>query len=155
MNEYWRTYYADQHTQWLDDSLGNPVHILKSIGGVAAGGLIAAVGYWIAAVVALLVMHGIPLGSSGGPPTMADVWVHLALATAASFAGCLVAGWIADYRPHIHALVLGGLLGTLVLLGFSKPASNWPIWFPYGMAVACGCGAVLASRFAIRSPSSV
>lgn len=115
----------------------------------------AAVGYWIAAVVALLIMHGIPLGSSGGPPSTADVSAHLAFATAASFVGGLVAVRIAGYRPHLHALVLGGLLATSVFLGFSKPASNWPAWFPYGMAVACGCGAFLASRFAIRRSSSL
>ena len=129
--------------------------VFKSIGGVVAGGMIVAAGYWIAAVVALLIMHGIPLGSSGGPPSTADVSAHLAFATAASFVGGLVAVRIAGYRPLLHALVLGGLLGTSVFLGFSKPASNWPAWFPYGMAVACGCGAFLASRFAIRRSSSL
>ena len=128
--------------------------VLKSIGGLVAGGLTAAAGYWIAAVVALLLMHGLPLGSPGGPPTTADVSAHLAFATAASFGGGLVAVRIAGYRPQLHALVIGGLLATFMFLGFSKPASNWPAWFPYGMAVACGCGAVLASRFAIRRSSS-
>lgn len=128
--------------------------VLKSIGGVVAGGLVAAAGYWVAAVVALLVMHGLPLGSPGGPPTTADVSAHLAFATAASFGGGLVAARIAGYRPHLHALVIGGLLATFMFLGFSKPASNWPAWFPYGMAVACAGGAALASRFAIRRSSS-
>ena len=127
----------------------------KSISGVVAGGMIAASGYWIAAVIALLAMHGIPLGSSGGPPSTADVSAHLVLASGASFVGGLVAIRIAGYRPRLHALVLGGLLGTAVFLGFSKPASNWPAWFPYGMAVACGCGAFLASRLAIRRTSSL
>jgi hypothetical protein len=86
---------------------------------------------------------------------MADVSAHLAFATFASFAGGLAAVRIAGYRPYLHALVLGGLLGTSVFLGFSKPTSNWPAWFPFGMAVACGCGAVLASRFEIRRSSSV
>ena len=123
---------------------------LKSIGGVVAGGFIAAVGYWLVAVVALLLMHGIPLGSSGGPPSTADVSAHLAFATAASFIGALVAVRIAGYRSQLHALVLGALLGISMFLGFSKPTSNWPAWFPYGMALACGCGALLASRFPNR-----
>lgn len=127
--------------------------VLRSIGGVVTGGLIAAAGYWIAGVVALLIMHGIPLGSSGGPPSTADVSAHLAFATAASFLGGLVAVRIAGHRPHLHALILGGLLAISVFQGFSKPASAWPVWFPYGMAVACGCGAFLASRFAIRRTS--
>lgn len=128
--------------------------VLKSIVGVVAGGLVAAAGYWMEAVVALLVMHGLPLGSPGGPPTTADVSAHLAFAIAASFGGGLVAVRIAGYRPHLHALVIGGLLATVMFLGFSKPTSNWPAWFPYGMAVACVVGAVLASRFAIRRSSS-
>jgi len=124
--------------------------VLKSVGGVVAGALVAAAGYWIAAIVALLLMHGLPLGSRGGPPTTADVSAHLAFATAASFSGGVVAVRIAGYGPHLHALAIGVLLATFMFLGFSKPASNWPAWFPYGMAVACGGGAVLASRFAIR-----
>ena len=128
--------------------------VLKSIGGVVAGGLVAVAGYWIAAVVALLSMRGLPLGSPGGPPTTADVSAHLAFATAASFGGGLVAVRIAGYRPHLHALVTGGLLAIFMFLGFSKPASNWPAWFPYGMAVACAGGAVLASYFALRRSSS-
>lgn len=128
--------------------------VLKSIGGVVAGGLVAAAGYWIAAIVALLVMHGLPLGSLGGNPTMADVSAHLAFATAASFGGGVVAVRIAGYRPHLHALAIGGLLATFMFLGLSKPTSSWPAWFPYGMAVACAGGAFLASHFAIRRSSS-
>lgn len=127
--------------------------VLKSIRGVVGGGLVAAAGYWGAAAVALLVMHGLPLGGPGGPPTTADVSAHLAFATAASFGGGMVAVRIAGYRPHFHALAVGGLFATFMFLGFSKPASNWPVWFPYGMAVACVSGAAFASRFAIRRSS--
>lgn len=127
---------------------------LRSIGGVVTGAFIAVIGYWLAAVVALLVMDGIPLGSAGGSPSTADVSVHLALATTGSFGGALIAMWIAGYRPQLHAVVLGALLGVSAFLGFSKPTSNWPAWFPYGMALACGCGALLASRFANRRSSS-
>lgn len=128
--------------------------VLKSIGGVVAGGLVAAAGYWIAAVVALVVMHGLPLGSPGGPPTTADVLAHLAFAAAASLGGGLVAVRIAGYQPHLHASVMGGLLALFVFLGFSKPASNWPDWFPYGMAAACAGGAVLASYGTMRRVAS-
>src|SRR5688572_3175253 len=126
------------------DAMGSPV--LKSIAGVVAGVMIAAAAYWLGAVVALLTMHGIPLGSAGGSPSTADVLVHLGLATAASAAGALSAVRIAGYRPRLHALLTGGLFGAFMFLGFSKPSSNWPAWFPYGMAVACAGGAWLASR---------
>jgi hypothetical protein len=128
--------------------------VLRSVGGVVAGALVAAAGYFIAAVAALLLMHGIPLGSQGGPPTPADVSTHLTLATAAAFCGGRVAVRIARFQPSLHAAVTGGLLATFMFLGFSKPASNWPAWFPYGMAVACAAGAVLASRVATRRSSS-
>lgn len=128
--------------------------VLRSIGAIVAGGLVAAIGYWAAAVVALLVMHGLPLGSPGGAPTTADVSAHLAFAAAASLGGGLVAMRIAGCRPRLHALAMGGLLAMSMFLGFSKPASNWPVWFPYGMAVAFATGAALASRLAIRRSSS-
>lgn len=124
--------------------------ILKSIGSVAAGALVAAVGYWIAAVVALLLMHGLPLGSPGGPPTASDVSIHLLFAAVAGFSGGIVALRIAGHKPRLHAFATGALLATFMFLGFSKPASNWPGWFPYGMAVAFGGGAVLAGRFGVR-----
>lgn len=126
-----------------------PTFVLRSCGGIVAGALVAAAGYWIAAVAALLVMHGLPLGSPGGPPTTADVSAHLAFAAVASLGGGLVAARIAGYRPGLHASAIGGLLAIVMFLGFSKPASQWPAWFPYGMAVACAVGAVLAGWLAI------
>lgn len=81
--------------------------VLKSIGGVVAGALVAAAGYWIVAVVAFLLMHGLPLGSARGPPTTADVSVHLVFATAVSLSGRIVAVRIAGHRPHLHALATG------------------------------------------------
>lgn len=128
--------------------------VLKSIGAVVVGGLTAVVGYWMAAVIALVAMHGIPLGSSGGPPTTADVSAHVLFAAAASLGGGFVATRIADYKPRMHALVLGGVLALLAFLGFSKPSSNWPDWFPYGMAAACAGGAFVASRWAPRRTGS-
>jgi hypothetical protein len=126
---------------------------LRSVGGIVVGAFVAAIGYWIAAVVALLLMHGIPLGSAGDPISAADVSIHLVFAIASSFVGALVAMRIAGYRPRRHAAALGALLCISAFLGFSKPTSNWPAWFPYGMALACGCGALLASRYANRRSS--
>lgn len=124
--------------------------VLKSIGGVVAGALVAAAGYWIAAVVALLLMHGLPLGSPGGPPATSDVSVHLVFAAVAGFSGGIVALRVAGYKPRLHAFATGALLAAFMFLGFSKPASNWPGWFPHGMALAFGGGAVIAGRFRVR-----
>lgn len=115
-----------------------------------AGVLIAAIGYWIGAVIAFFTMHGIPLGSPGGPPTRADVSVNLALSIAASFGGAFATVRIAGHRPALHALVLGVLLAMSVLAAFANAAGNWPAWFPYGMAIACAGGAVAAGQWVVR-----
>jgi hypothetical protein len=126
------------------------IDVFKSIGGVVVGAIVAGVTYWIAIVVAFLAMHGIPLGSAGGPPTTGDISVHLAAAAAASLWGGRVAARIAAYRPHLHAWVPGAVLGTTAFLGLSKPSSHWPDWFAYAIASACMGGAVLAGRTARR-----
>ena len=126
------------------------IAVLRSIGGIVTGAIVAAVTYWVAAVVAFLVMHGIPLGSAGGPPTTGDVTVHLVAASAASLGGGRLAARIASSRPHLHALVPGAVLGIGAFVGLSKPSSNWPDWFAYAMASACIGGAILAGRTARR-----
>jgi hypothetical protein len=126
------------------------IAVLRSIGGVAAGGIVTAVTYWIAIVIAFLAMHGIPLGSAGGPPTTGDLAVHHVAAAGASLGGGRVAARIARYRPHLHALAPGALLGSASFVGLSKPSSNWPDWFAYAMAAVCIGAAILAGRMAAR-----
>ena len=127
---------------------------MKSVVAVAVGGIVAALAYWVGAVIALLAVHGIPLGSPGGGPTAADILVHLLLAVAGSLAGSLVAMRIATHRRQIHAIGLGLLLGVVALLGFSKPANNWPAWFGGAMCAACILGSAAASfsRADVTSP---
>lgn len=126
------------------------IHILKSVAGIAAGVAVAVIAYWFAAVVALISMHGIPLGSPGGPPTPADVSVYLLFGAAATFGGALVATRIAGRPAPRHALLVGALLAAGAFAGFSKPSSNWPAWFPFAIASACACGAALAGRIAAQ-----
>lgn len=115
---------------------------MRRVIAVVAGTLAAVVGYWCAAVVALLTMHGIPMGSAGGPPTTADGLVSLAIAAAASCGGGLLTARIAAGRYVM--LAPGLLLGVMSVVGFSRPSSHWPSWFPYGMAASCAAGALLA-----------
>lgn len=123
---------------------------MRSLVAVTAASIVAIVAYWCAAVVALLTMHGIPLGSAGGPPTAADISVHLALAALASFGGCLVAFRIARTSPHLHAWAVGAVLAIGAIAGFGKPSSQWPAWFSVGMAASCSVGAIAASRWRMR-----
>lgn len=117
---------------------------MRSIAALIVGAGIASIAYWVGAVIALIALHGIPLGSPGGPPTRADLLVHLSLAAAGTFAGARLTMRIAAHRRELHAVVLGLLLAPLVLFGFSKPTSNWPGWFGAAMAAACILGSVAA-----------
>ena len=110
---------------------------------------IAAIVYWIGAVIALLAMHGIPLGSPGGPPTRADILVHVMLAAGGTLVGSSASMRIASSQRELHAIALGALLAIIVLAGFSKP-NNWPGWFGSAMAAACILGSLAAAAISGR-----
>ncbi len=120
--------------------------IVRSITALAVSVVVAGVVYWVGAVIALLAMHGLPLGSPGGPPTRGDLVVHLSLALAGAFAGARLAMRLATHRRASHGLALGVVLGILVIFGFSKP-NNWPEWFGAAMSTACILGSVAAAAF--------
>jgi hypothetical protein len=92
-------------------------------------------------------MHGIPLGSQGGPPTAADLSVHIALAAIATLTGARTAIRISRGSPLGHALAVALVLGVVAIRGFGKPASNWPDGFGVAMAAACLAGATTATRW--------
>jgi len=114
------------------------------------GGFVAAVGYWVGAVIALLMMHGIPLGGPGGGPSRGDVVAHLVIAAVAALAGTSVAIRIERQRAGHNAVILALLLATIVLFGFSKRGSSWPTWFPIAMAAASFFGGFFSWRFTGR-----
>ena len=119
---------------------------MRSLAAITVGVVAAAVAYWVGAVIAFLAMHGIPLGSPGGPPTRGDLVAHLVIALIASLAGAATASRILGSRSWPVPMIVGVLLAIGALLGFSRPASNWPPWFPVAMATACLAGAFAATR---------
>lgn len=118
---------------------------MRSVVALLGGTAGAVIVYWVGAVVALIIMHGIPLGSAGGPPTTGDIVVHLGLGLVAAFCGGLVATRIAAIRPGAHALACGVLLAVGAIVGFGKPTSHWPAWFGFGVAAVCLLGALAAA----------
>jgi hypothetical protein len=120
------------------------VSFMKSLIAVLSGCVVAIVAYWGGAVVAFVGMHGIPLGSAGGPPTANDISVHLALGCAASYLGARLAIRLGRTSPHLHAGAVGLLLAINAVAGFGKAASQWPPWFGVTMATASVVGAVAA-----------
>ena len=123
---------------------------MRSVLSVTAGGVVALIMYWGGAVVALLLLRGIPLGSAGGPPTRSEVVLHLALGAAACFLGATLTVRLSRTSPRLHAGVLALILGLGALIGFSKPASQWPTWFGVGMAAMCVVGGAAATAWAGR-----
>jgi hypothetical protein len=117
---------------------------------VIAGTLTAIVAYFFGGAVALVAMHGMPLGSPGGPPTSGDVLVHLVLAALASLVGAMLAIRIARAFPYPHALVVGLVLAIGAITAFAKNSSSWPVWFGSGIAAASILGAILAARWIKR-----
>lgn len=96
--------------------------------------------YWTGAVVALLLVRGIPLGSAGGPPTTSEVGIHLLLATIGGFVGGLAAGRLSRSAPLRLAVPLAAVLGLGAIIGFGNPAGQWPRWFGFAMAISCAVG---------------
>lgn len=123
---------------------------MRSLIAILLGCLIAAIVYWCGAVVALLMMHGIPLGSAGGPPSAGDIGISIALGFMASFLGALLAIKLGRTIPTLHAGTVGLLVGIGAAAGFSKAASKWPNWFGFAIALACLVGALATLLLANR-----
>ena len=115
---------------------------MKSIAAVLLSGLIAAVAYWVGAIIVFLSMHGMPLGSAGGPATRADVAANLAVAIVASIGAGAVAARLAPMWPLAHVVALALGLAMLVLWSFTKPTSQWPSWYPATLALVGVVGTI-------------
>jgi hypothetical protein len=102
---------------------------------VLAGGAVAAVLFQVGAAVAFIVLYGIPLGASPGPPGAAYFALNLGFAAVAAFAGGRITGRLARQRARAHVVAVGVVLAALALWGFSRPASQWPGWYPPVLAL--------------------
>ena len=123
---------------------------MRSVLSVTAGLVVALLVFWGGAVVALLLLRGIPLGSAGGPSTGSEIVLHLALGAAACFAGAMLTVRLSQTSPRLHVGVLALILAIGALLSFAKPASQWPRWFGVGMAAMCLLGSAAAAAWASR-----
>lgn len=118
---------------------------VRHLGGVLAGLLLAVLLFQFGAVVALLVTVGIPLGASPGPPGLAYFALNLGFALLAAAVAGWVAARVARTRVRSTALVLAATLAVLALWGFSKPASQWPGWYPPVLALVAVTGVFLGA----------
>lgn len=123
--------------------MSTPADWIRSIVGAIAGVVVAAVAYWIFAVIALLAIRGIPLGSSGGPPTITEVILHMVFAGSGSMTGALTARRIAN-GLRAPAIAMAIVLAVGAVAGFGKEASTWPRGFGIAMGAACLIGTGIA-----------
>jgi hypothetical protein len=68
---------------------------MRSLVAIAAGAGVAAGLFHLGAIVALLVVVGLPLGAPGGPPSGGYYVINLGLAAVAAVLGGGVSAWVA------------------------------------------------------------
>jgi hypothetical protein len=119
---------------------------------VLAGGLVATVLFQVGAVIAFVSLYGIPLGASPGPPGVRYFAMNLGFAALAA----MVAGWVtarvARPRPRPAVGALAVVLAAVALWGFTKPASQWPRWYPVALGGIAVAGTVLGGVLRLRRP---
>ena len=120
--------------------------IMRSMVGVIVGATVAVVLFQVGAGVAFVALYGIPLGASPGPPGISYFALNLGFAAAAAFAGGRVTCRIASQRSLAPVMVVAVALAALALWGFSRPASQWPGWYPPVLACVALLGTYAAGR---------
>jgi hypothetical protein len=123
---------------------------VRSLVAVAAGAAVAAGLFQVGAIVALVQVFGLPLGASRGPPSIGYYVLTLGFAVVAAALGGYVSGRLA--RPHSRGAVVALALLAAVgaLWGFSRPASQWPAWYPATLALVGAAGTLLGGRLGAR-----
>jgi hypothetical protein len=109
--------------------------VVRSIIALIAGGAVAAVLFQVGAAVAFVVLYGIPLGASPGRPTVGYFVLNLGFAGIAAIAGGRLTACLARQRRRTHVGALALVLAAMALWGFSRPASQWPGWYPPVLAL--------------------
>lgn len=109
---------------------------------VLAGAALAAVMFQAGAAVAFVVLYGIPLGASPGPPTTSYFVLNLGFAGIAAVAGGRLTARLAREGHRIPVCALALMLAAAALWGFSQPTSQWPGWYPPIVALVGLIGAL-------------
>jgi hypothetical protein len=113
---------------------------MRGMLAVVAGAAVAAILFQVGAVVAFVVLYGIPLGSAAGQPSAGYFVLNLGFAGIAAIAGGRLTASLARKRRRTHIGALALVLAVTALWGFSRPASHWPGWYPPVLAVVALVG---------------
>jgi len=123
---------------------------MRSLIAVLAGGTVAAVLFQIGAVLAFVMLYGIPLGAAPGPPSVGYFGLNLGFAALAALAGGRITANLARRRRRAHVAIVAVGLAAMAVWGFSGPASHWPGWYPPTLALV-GLAGVLAGGIPRRT----
>ena len=116
------------------------------------GALVAGAVYLAGAIIGLLTVYGIPLGAEPARLNLPYLLVNLGFAAA----GAGLGGWITARigRQFSAVGVLAVSLGLFAMLGFSRPASRWPAWYPPLLAILAAGAAVGGGLLQVRRGQS-
>jgi hypothetical protein len=123
---------------------------VRSLVAVAAGAAVAAGLFQVGAIVALVQVFGLPLGASGGPASIGYYVLTLGFAVVAAALGGYVSGRLARPNGRGAVVTLALLVAVGALWGFSRPASQWPAWYPATLALVGVAGTLLGGRLGAR-----
>ena len=126
---------------------------MRSLIAVLVGGAVAAVLFQVGAAVAFVVLYGIPLGASPGRPTVGYFVLNLGFAGIAAIVGGRLTARLARQGSRTHVGALALVLAAIALWGFSRPASQWPGWYPPVLALV-GVAGTLAGGLPRRAGAS-
>lgn len=102
----------------------------------AFAGFVVGTVLFLGGVVAIFVLlHGIPLGASPGPPTTSFYIMNLGAGLLAGLVAGSVTARIAHPPRRPAIMLLGVAMAAVLLWGFSKPGSQWPAWYPGAIAL--------------------
>lgn len=113
---------------------------MRSVIAALVGGAVAAVLFQVGAAVALVVLYGIPLGASPGPPSASYFVLNLGSAGIAAMVGGRLTASLARKGHGISVGALALVLAAVALRGFSQPGSQWPDWYPPILALVAVIG---------------
>lgn len=128
--------------------------LLRALIATLTGSLVAIVLAHLGAIVVVLVTIGIPLGAEGGDPSPGQYAALLLMAAcAAAVGGHIAAGIAREHRPAT-LIAMAALLAAGTLYGFTRPVSQWPVWWAPALAAVLSTGIWIGGTITRRSPAS-
>jgi hypothetical protein len=102
---------------------------LRALLAAITGALVTIILAYVSAIVLLIVRIGVPLGSEGREPTGGEYLGLLLICGGAAAIGAHFAAGIARDQQRAVVIMLAIFLAGGAVWGFTRPASQWPLWW--------------------------